>query len=333
MLKLYKHALVLFLLVISISSFAQPTLTVATQTPEFGETYKCFFLDQVADGFNPGIGGPDQLWDFTEYADLTTDTVTFSILDPQDAPAIEDYPDADFVWLLENFNAYNYYKIDEDTMGQIGSVLTESGQVILQEIFEDQEEGLQFPMTFGTTYEYFSASNLFIAGIPFGYNETTATVEVDGYGSVATPFGTFTDVIRVVVTASNSGTPGEIETQISWIQPGVFVPLCVFTTYNTASPASLYFAAKIGGSTTATTNLTNVDFGVSLQENPAREVLQLNGLENIPQNAHLYLVGRDGKIRKTEKDSRIEIPDTFKGLSYLLIKTPDGQQTLPFIAL
>lgn len=307
---------------------SQATLTVESQTPTFGETYEVQYAE--ADGFSPGSGGANQTWDFSNM-DLSFFEIQFSILSPEDGIATTNFPDADFIWLLDEFEAYNYYQVEDNGLTLIGGAFGSPGDVTFLDVFSDLEDGLQLPMTYPDTYEYSSAWTSYFFGISSeGYRE--GAVEVDGYGTIILPNGTYDNVLRVVITSTTTVSGLTVtETQTSWMLPGQFVPVMVFTTSDDPEEIpSVYYCKR--NAINATQLPLMVDYGIRVAGNPVTTNLNLLGTEALPHDLQLRLLDAQGReVQRSWPQSVIATDLLAKGTYYLLATGESGRQVIPFV--
>ncbi len=316
-----------FLLALSVSLSAQPTLTTAGLTPAIGETYEVQFAEVGV--FDPGPGGANVTWDFSDL-NLPTFELQFSILDPAETICGDSFEDADFVWLLNEFEAYNYYQVSDTGLDLIGGCNGSPGDITYQEVFSDVEDGLQLPMTYQDMYSYHSEFDAFFFGITSsGFRD--GEVEVDGYGTIITPMGTYENVLRLVITSETTTLLTSSETQYAWMLPGQFVPVMVFTVEDDpeVSP-SIYYAQR--NETSATGQVPTVDYGVRIAANPVQETLTLNGVEQLPIGTQARIVNALGQpVYAGQAMNHMAFDQQPSGTYYLVFEAEEGRQVIPFI--
>ena len=180
----YTYTLLVILCLSINAAFSQITLTKANQLL-LGETYTYNTLDET--GFDFGDSGANVTWDFSN---LEVDFVNSStFVDPATLPNGNLFPQATAG--SENAGSEIYYYQSEAGMGFYGAILT-SGTTI---VYSDPQDWIRFPMTFMDTYtDNFSGK---VATTAVFDRSGTAEVEVDAYGTLITPAGTFQEVVRV----------------------------------------------------------------------------------------------------------------------------------------
>lgn len=323
-----KNTLFLFMVLLgAVSAMAQPTLTVGTQTPSFTENYTAAYLE-VSGNFSPGPSGENQNWMFNDLPapQLTTGMALAPISFGQN---YEDYSGADFVWILAGLGAQNYYAIEGDNMRLMGGVgLNFSGDVVTQVVYSQGETGLQYPITFNTTYDYSSSFTTTVLGSTTFPGSRNGTVTADGYGTITTPYGTYEDVLRIVISSTDS--EGFSETQYSWLKPGTFVPIMVYTTNSDPEVLDNVYYSRFDG--ISSTREQAYDFGLRIAGNPLRDRIQLVGaLEELMQ-LDVQVVNQLGQRIATQLvGDQISLPPGPAGTYYLLLSGERGQQLLPFM--
>lgn len=311
----------------AISITAQPVLTTASQTPVIGETYEVQYAEVL--NFVPGPGGANQTWDFSDQ-NLQYLQLQFSILAPEDGVSSGDFPDADFVWRLDEFEAYNYYQVTDTGLDLVGGASGTPDDILFREVFTDSEDGLQYPATYLDSYTYYSAYTSFFFGTS-SMNERNGEVEYDGYGTIILPDGTtYNNVLRMIIRSTTTAFP-IMETQYAWMLPGQFIPVMVYSFEDDdESVPTIYYSKK--NIETSVQDRAEVNFGLSLRTNPVREQLQLRGDFQLFNELDFSIVNSLGQQQFYQVlDGTIDVAGLPAGLYYLVLSNQDGRQVLPFV--
>lgn len=323
--KSYTIAFILILLASAIA--AQPVLTTASQTPEIGETYEVQYAEVL--NFVPGPAGANQTWDFSDQ-NLPFIELQFSILAPEDGVSNADFPDADFVWRLDEFQAYNYYQVTDTGLDLVGGSSGTPDNILFRDIFTDSEDGLHYPATFGDSYTYYSAFTSFFFGTS-SMNERNGEVEYDGYGTLILPDGTsYDNVLRMIIRSQTTAFP-IMETQYAWMLPGQFIPLMVynFNDDDESTPAVYYSKKNIE---TSVQNQPKVDLGLRILNNPVRDQLQVRGDLPLLEQLEFSVVNALGQQQQCQAhNGTINVGNLPGGVYYLLASKQDGYQLIPFM--
>lgn len=172
---------------LSATAFAQPTLTSANN-PLVGD-HVVFTTGNLV---NPGSAGADQTWDFSA-----------AVADPSEPPSVIDiiscaaatdcgtFPGANVVWKFSGSDYKNYQSATPTSLTNVGSKSSPTDIAV----YTDGEKMLQYPFTYNNTFSDTIVSE--ISGTISMHRYGTSVVTADGYGTLKTPAGTFTNVLRV----------------------------------------------------------------------------------------------------------------------------------------
>ena len=104
------------------------------------------------------------------------------------APDYLDYPDANYCYKYTGPSIpdeYHYIKVSSNGL----EIIAQVGNFVYSDFTANPSSVLQFPFTYNSEY----IDTFELAGDPTEYSITR---KYDGYGTLVTPFGTYTDVIR-----------------------------------------------------------------------------------------------------------------------------------------
>jgi len=310
----FKTFFLSFLFVFTTTFLSSQPVIDAGLIPSDGDKWEVEFVD--ATNFQPGAAGPNLSWDFSGIDRSQAQSLTFEIVPLMDAVGSNLFPNADFCWHLKGFNFYNYYQANTDSMSLLGVVAAGNGQEIdFLTTFSKPEDVIRFPLSFQDNYSYTSK---FTAGIPGSITfdgEREGTVEVDGYGTISTPFGTYTNVLRVKIVEQDN-LSNAVETQYAWLESDNFTPLMVYnTSTDPEETPSLYYARPVIVNNTQ--NLTaRASLEVKVLGNPIEHQLNISieSKEILPAFL-VQVITADGRIIHTHqqqslsaKEERIEVP-------------------------
>lgn len=206
-----KHLLIIILCTLfNVQIKAQPTITSADIiTGTFPNT-----LISFAPGtYSPGSGGANVTWDFSNIQG-TTIGATFVWGVCPGIPECSAFPTANRYLAVINpgtgtpFPDKNMFRLTDTQFEQLGA---RNDATNFTYAYTDTPIKFTFPMTYGQSFTDTS--------LVTDNSITTTTNDVftaDGYGTLITPAGTFTNVLRVkkvsTVTSSGSGTTTVTET-------------------------------------------------------------------------------------------------------------------------
>lgn len=145
-----------------------------------------------------GIGnpGPDQIWDFSQLqADETYQLIASDV--STDTNAV-NYPEANLIITTEQVKTF--IQSSDTAVYILGGGIPEAAAFGLEVVrFMPPQKLYQFPATYGTTFTNFYAvdaqvdGNFIFPGVDSvrAVRRAHATVEIDGYGTVRTPFNSY----------------------------------------------------------------------------------------------------------------------------------------------
>lgn len=210
------------------STLKAQTLTAAGSVPIVGENYNRV----ITNSFSQGSGGTGQTWDIST---LTGSSTGATVVTTGSTPNGSNHPLTNIAFY--DGSNYTYYKTSSTAYQLYG---IEASVTIS---YSNPEDFMRYPFSYSNTYTDTWAAT-FTSGIFFNRKGST-TVTADGSGTLITPNGTITNVIRVhsVQTYSDSadlsGTPYIItynNDQYFWYKEGIHFPLA--STYNFTSSSS-----------------------------------------------------------------------------------------------
>lgn len=161
---------------------AQPTLTATGINPVVGDV----IVTETAQYVAPGSAGASQTWNLamTSQSSATTTGAT-----PSSTPYGSTFPTSTVCF---GTSPYVYYKTSATEWQTVGIV--SPAPVVIS--YSNAEDMLRFPMAYNTNYtDAWSAT--FVSASYTYYRTGSTTVTADGWGTLTTPAGTFSNVMRV----------------------------------------------------------------------------------------------------------------------------------------
>ncbi len=241
---------------------------------DIGYTAGDNFTMYVSDYVSPGTSGTGVTWDLsamTNNSQVTAATTTNSG---------GAFPTAN-IKLTQSNGGVIYYNISSTKMEVVG--IDANGTVFN---YSNPATYMQFPVNTSYNYTDASASSFTVGG--FAFNRTTNTQsEYSGTGTLITPEGTFTNVVRIKSTQTNTDTysGGTINSSVvayNWYKAGV--------THELANVSDI-----TGSSTSQSAYYTSVPANLGLEES---ELINLLMFPN-PTNGTIY-INSDEVISKIE---------------------------------
>lgn len=235
--KIFFSILAHLLFIVSISG--QPIITESI-VPQVGDQWNIKFLE--TNNFNPGNNGANQTWDFSGLDISNSIDISFQVLNPTSVIGHENFPTADFVMYLQGFENYQFYAVSEDSISLVGGEQISGNEIDFLTIYTDPEDGLHLPVHYGDSYDYYSYFEQYFAGNFLAENDRNGSVTADAYGTIITPNGTYSNVLRLIIEETSFG---ETNTQYAWYDVNHFNPVLLYeTSTDMETPNTLYYTTN-----------------------------------------------------------------------------------------
>jgi len=305
-------------LLISVRTIAQPTLTAATSNPVAGNV----FLQHQIGYDDPGVIGANITWDFSGVFEISTVTNTFSL--PSATPYASLYPSANLASTINSGGTiyYSYFNTSTSSYTLNGMNIPSMATSMP---YTDPEKLLSYPFTYNSTYTDAFATTV------SGYDRHgSVTVLADAYGTIILPYGTITNVLRVKATEtyadyiSGSAVTNYTSTNYYWYKPGI--KYCVFQLSQLKMNGNLYQQyglyldeTHVGISDNVLTQNT-----INCYPNPATDIITLEVLQNSTSNDNNFtLSDLNGKelikqeLNQLSNKTEIDISSLSGGIYFL----------------
>lgn len=245
-------AFILGMLAVSYSvAWAQPTLTATGCNPVIGETATYYNGTHLSQGGS----GANQNWDYTALAGGQGDPTSW--VAPSSTTQGSSFPTANIAGYSSTTTNTSYFA-NSGTVRQ--SVGVYANTVVTT--YSDPEDFLRYPFTMGDSYVDTWGGQYTNSGFTF-YRSGTISVTADAYGTMVTPGGTFTDVVRVHFVeayqdSANLGSPivtTYTNDEYAWYKDGVHDPIAwtfTFTSLGGTTTSSGYVSFGAVGTDPAT---------------------------------------------------------------------------------
>lgn len=330
-------------------SIAQPTINIGDVTPVIGSSV----TGADASYTDPGAAGANQTWDLSG---MVPEIVTTSnYLAPAGLPENGSFPEATHTafWPIEDTGEfYGYISAENNQIQELGYYSFGPDYDILFLYTNPRTEAvfpLSFNDSFSDTYQS-EMENEVEGGTMLSVETGTIDAEVDGYGTLTTPVGTYTDVLRVRYEgqANSTITFGGIEvsssertsTEYKYFKAGFPIPLATLRTSVLTSMGIVIDETSTGG--------FYMDMNVDIEENglaynnvqlypiPASTHIELQLNAKTGSQSSFMLLSATGKmvhqwdqqvLQAGPNQLRLELPELAAGTYLLLINSPEGMQT------
>lgn len=302
--------------IVNLSAFAQPVLN----SNDFTSFYDCdIYTHKNVPNLEPGNGGANQTWDFSGLPTLIFDR-KFSLVPYATSPYAGTFPSANLAFKVVSSTksdpSYSYYKLTSSNLETVGA---------------EDSSGPQLEMDHYILFEFPYTYNMVLTDTYVFQDDPTvitATTTFDGYGTLITPYGTFTNVIRQksVQNYSNAITT----TFYNWYTTNPFktiMSLTFITGFFSSNSADVY---------TNYTSLGLNDFEqetvISLFPNPASTTLNLR----LPNNViieKIIIVDAMGKIvlEQYNNANEINVENLNSGIYLIQVYSGDEKFQSKFI--
>ncbi|MGM0477616.1 MAG: T9SS type A sorting domain-containing protein [Bacteroidota bacterium] len=250
---------------------AQPSLS-SLNIPSDGDSYTVFTNNNLSASVTAGDPGANQTWDFS-----SIDPGSSSALDYSNATS-QDYSDASIKF--ETQGSANYFDVQNGALTYYGFSTTNATSN-----YVDGQDQVQFPMSFNDSYIDMFEGTYNAFGQTFD-RTGNLNVTVDGYGTLSTPQGTYSDVLRIQIIRSSTDemngqtTSSNLDTIYFWYNEHTPHPIMTYTINYVDGSASGQFANYIADNDVIlSTEEHNIE--VNAYPNPAKELLNINASERI----------------------------------------------------
>lgn len=269
-----------FYLFICLKTCAQTTLTGGDLNPLPGQmsvVYQCPIV-------SPGISGANQIWDLSGLAPTATITRSYTS---------STIPGATIRQNRNTNGAATSIDLKCDDTGQ--EIIVQSNETTVVLGYYDPKKILALPAVYTISHQdYYHAS---ASGTPV-YGELTEVV--DGYGTLITPEGTFSNVVRVHLhdnfyVETNLGTNYFTEDTYTWYKAGIKDELASITSITEVGQAPYYESALY--LETSTYGLTEEEMGkLVVYSNPVTSNFSIQPSEAAVKS--ITITNAEGKLFK-----------------------------------
>lgn len=336
-------------LLMNVAAISQPTINIGDVTPAFGSSVTGADASYV----DPGAAGANQTWDLSGMAPEIVTTSTY--LSPAGQPESGSFPGATHTAFAPVEGAgelYGYVAFGNNMIEDMGyHSFGPDYEITLT--YPDPRTIAEFPLNYGNsftdTYQN-ELANETENGVLLAVETGTIDAQVDGYGTLITPAGTFTDVLRVAYQTESSTNLSFNGIEISssestgveyqYFKAGIPIPVATLRTNVLTSMGIVVDTSQNGGYYMGT--------GVGFEDKePMFSSVQLYPM---PASTHIELV-LDSKAAATfnfvllsttgqmvhqwnqqalitgQNQLRFDLPEVATGNYLLQITSPEGKHT------
>ena len=216
------HLLLLSILFfIAKNTLAQPVLTDPNCNPQISES----FILRTTNSVSPGSAGANQTWNLSGMA--VTNTYTATVISVVSTPS-PSFPGANLS--IKTGTAHYYYKTSASSLQYYGA---------LGISYNNPIDELHYPMSFNDSYvDNFVSAPFTPSMAPTMISKGSLKVTADGHGTLISPAGTFSNVMRVHLYSlykdsvlSNGFEFSRTRDEYRWYQPGTHYHLAMTDLY------------------------------------------------------------------------------------------------------
>ncbi len=290
------------LIVLNSLSNAQPIITAAGINFVVGDQLNVVNATYV----NPGSQGANQTWDLSAMvSSFTTQNVGVTA---SSTPYASNFTGATIALNQPAYGNYSYYKINSSAQQYYGYENVNGFQA-----YSDPEDMIRFPFTYNDTYIDPWSVTFLVSGTT-KYRKGTTTVTADGYGTLITPAGSFTNVLRVhfvedyIDSMNFSGSPAITnlhQEQYFWYKEGIHFALAEIYSASVNNGAPILSGTYLANPATGVNDLSNMISEYSLSPNPTSEQVKLNFTltENKKVTINVFnALGQNIQLEQTENE-------------------------------
>jgi len=290
-------ALLFSILLFSTAAVAQPTLTAASNNPVAGDIFTVIDCDTT--GVTQGASGANVTWDYHTLSTISSTQI--NIVTCSSTPYCDSFPgsnlsiavidtgvDSEYVYYTTNANLFEN---NGESMGS-GAFLYNPKPDIL----------LEYPVVYNTTFldtsiDYFSPPVT-------DYEITYRSTQVDAYGTLILPSGTYNNVLRLhEINTVYDSTPGNGVTYegsyefYDWFTPNFHFLLLEMDLDSAGGPSlSVYNVDYSTTSTSSVAQRNNDEAGIELSPNPASDIINIKLDLDVVQNTSITISNISGRV-------------------------------------
>ena len=306
---------------------------ISNVVPNFGDQ---FVLNQAEVAPSPGPSGANKTWDFSNQI-IDDFTGSYSVMHPDEVEGSDLFPNATMVWLadLEGMVLASYFGFENNKFTEYGSKTDYSGFTSGVN-YSDPIDHFTYPLSYQNSgTDTYSGE---VIGVGGDHPITgTQSYEVDGWGTLITPYETFEDVLRITHTAEET-LGGNItvltnRTQTSWYSPDYPIPVMVIVTdFSTTMGMPLDTTQTISALVSYTSGTVGIrdhkpENTFTIYPNPTTDYITLK-TDGQNENIVLKIYSANGKLVKEaslNRDENIDVSVLSPGI-YIAVMLVDGKR-------
>jgi len=301
-------------LCLSFNFFAQPVIQGSGLNATAGETFTTYASAYV----NPGSAGNNVTWNLSA---MTNNSITTNVYSGANA----GFPGSNIISTISNGGQTQSIYYDFSAGGQSWYGLNAGGVVFT---YQNPMKQIAFPLSMNATHsDYFAAT--FTSGVAFN-RYGTITSEVDGYGTLITPEGTFTDVLRVHLVQDYKDSNAFVELEYlvhiyAWYKSGIHNELASVSSLVSQNGTQQY------GSYLEATSLGITEEArapLAIYPNPATTATTIVLADAAPVNTFVVtdLQGKTHEVTYSQENTalQLDVASLSKGVYFVTVEYASG---------
>jgi len=284
-------------LLLTLTSIAQPTLTATGINPVAGESFVYIDCNYYV---SPGNAGANQTYNLSS---INGSSSAANFVLSSSTPYASNFPMSNIA--INDGTDYDYWKTSSNALQLCGS---EGSNYNLT--YTDFFDWMRFPFTFNNNFTDSFAGNGVLSGTSTDY-WGQATYTADGWGTLITQAGTFSNTLRVrwdgITHDSALGFPttSYFQSGYFWYKEGFHLYLAM--TYTDSSTIGVFHAASYLSNPTGIAKLANPISSISIYPNPANEKITIHFQNSNRNNLEVRIVNTLGENVMLNRSQNIQI--------------------------
>lgn len=275
------------------------TLTEANHSPASGEQFTTVQCDST--GVTPGSSGTGVIWNFSS---VTAHTAIVNNYTAMPTSTVNPYP-VPGITVASSINNISYYTTSSSFLKYWGGNIT-AGPVSGNLIYSSPAISATYPMSLNSSSSSVTGGTINVSS-PLSLNGTfigNSGVIADATGTVILPFGTFTNVIRVVSTqtiefttalANGTVTQMNYDYYSTTVKPSLFtISTSTLNVPAFGAPSTQTIVTRLIPSTVGVRENYQLISDLSVYPNPA--TTQLNFYTENKSVKHVFIYDVSGKL-------------------------------------
>lgn len=313
---------------IAITSFsaanAQSTLTAATNNPVASDVFVGHSTDTT--GFSVGASGASATWNYGMLVSMGTDTTTFSTC------AATPYCDSFSGSNLASFDGMDYAYLIAST-AKLQAIGGQSDTDFVH--FSDPKDFMRYPFTYNNSFTDTTMVSMGLFDL-----QMIDSVTADGWGTLTTPGGTYTNALRVhainyqdVIVMGMPYSSSRYETY-NWYAPGFHYALMTVNIDTAGTGTNHVTGVTYYTGPTSTTKVGNVNrngVAMNIAPNPATNAAHVTFSLATTEGAFVTVTDLTGRtvatvnnLTKGANNVTINTNDLSAGIYVVQLHTAEG---------